>query len=121
LNDLRAITRDSFTSLNAIDPFFKVQVRARGLTVRHVVDAINTWGLGRYTYDGESSGCLHWCKTLLRLLIRSSWIRSEAAGDFEVYLAPIRANARFSVPHDRGRFLDENGYFVPIPQLEPAP
>ncbi|PSS37214.1 hypothetical protein PHLCEN_2v935 [Hermanssonia centrifuga] len=87
-------------------PDFNVLVR--GWTPMQMLEDLKTANepLHRYRYDGESSGCLYWCK---RVLTRLEEIKKIPAGsaqrlDDVVQEARIAHANIYWIPEDRGSF-----------------
>ena len=59
---------------------------------------------------------MHWCKTVLNMLMTRRIIDGIELRNFERFITDIRRNysAVYYIPYDRGDFLNENGRPVPL-------
>jgi uncharacterized Fe-S cluster-containing MiaB family protein len=92
----------------------------QGITASQMIAYINTYGLYRYKYNRARSGCLHWCKTLLNMLMTQRVIPQDTLQRFYDFVSHYRHlhRDRYLILYDRGRFLDHRGREVTL-QVEP--
>ena len=92
----------------------------QGISPKQMIALINHHQLFRYRYNQERSGCMHWCKTVLNMLMTQNIIDENELRRFERFVTDIRRNYSevYSIPYDRGDFLNENGRTVSL-HVEP--
>jgi len=74
-------------------------------TTTDIANYLISGKFGAYKYDGNGSGCLFWCRSLIRQLEQDGLIKQGSLAILDAEIAAAKQEDKFWIPDDQGEFF----------------